>query len=64
MLLHIITPLKQYLFLKQNEKNQHVMSPLGVRFFLLIHGKLQNEMLQMDLWFEDGEITWKKIPNI
>ncbi len=26
-------PLKQYLFKKHNEKNQHVVSPLRVRFF-------------------------------
>ncbi len=34
------------------------------KIFLLVHGKLWNEMLQIDLWFEDWEITWKKIPNI
>ncbi len=33
MLLHIITPLQTIPFLKHNEKNQHVVFPLGVRFF-------------------------------
>lgn len=51
-------------FLKTQWKKSTCSVPLKGEIFLLTHGKLWNEMLQMDLWFEDWEITWKKIPNI
>lgn len=54
----------QNTFLKNTMKKSTWSVPLRGKIFLLVHGKLRNEMLQMDLWFEDWEITWKKIPNI
>jgi len=56
-------PAQKIPFKKIQWKKSTCSVPFRGEIFSLVHGKLRNEMLQMDLWLENWEITWKKIPN-